>query len=80
MGVKKAFAKHILRKTNESHTEKQMKNAPNKAYKMTGKEIDEAKKNGEFINGKRRYKDNKKKIQNDILKKSKDRDRFIDDL
>ncbi len=80
MSVKKAVAKHILRKSNESHTEKELKNAPDKAYKMTGKEIDKAKKNGNFINGKQRYKDNKKKIQNDILKKSKDRDKFIDDL
>ncbi len=80
MSFKTAVTKHFLRKSNELHTEKQLKKSHDKAYKQTGKEIEEAKKNGTFINGKKRCKDNEKKIRQSILKKSSDRDKFINDL
>lgn len=80
MSVKNAITKSILRKVNESHTRRQLQKSHNLAYKQTGKEIEEAKKNGTFFNGKKRCRDNEKKIKQSILKKSKDRETFINDL
>jgi len=79
MGFIKAVVKSGARKMNKCLTNKQIENAPKKAYKQTGNEMNDARKKGEYINGSKRYKENKLSNINKAKEKGKAREDFISD-
>ncbi len=80
MSLPKAALKYVLRRGNDSHTKKELKENRGRAFKQTGQKIDEAKKRGIYINGSRNYNKSRKELDEDTLKKYQDREKFIDDL
>lgn len=80
MSLPKAAFKYILRRGNESHTQKELEENKKRAYKQTGQDIEKAKKEGRYIRGSRNYKNTKNKMDKSTLKKSEHREKLIDDL
>ena len=80
MGLFKALGKLCAKQVSRSYTDSQVNNASSKAYKQTGKEIQTARKRGEFIDASASYKRNKRNNIRLAYQRDKDREVFINDL
>lgn len=80
MSFFKAIAKACARKISDSVTNSQIANSKQKAYAKTGKEIEDARKRGKYINGSAAYQKNLRQIRSKAYKNGQDRRSFINDL
>lgn len=80
MNFLKAVAKACARKISDSVTDCQIANSKQKAYAKTGKEIEDARRRGKYINGSKAYQDNLRQIRNKAIRNGQDRREFINDL
>lgn len=80
MSLKLALFKFFARSANDKVTAHDVKTSQERAYKKTGKQIERAKKEGRFIDGKSAYKANYKSYKSTAIKKGHARAQFINDL
>ncbi len=76
----KAVAKACARKISDLVTTSQIDNSKQKAYAKTGKEIADARKRGQYINGSAAYHKNLRQIRAKAYRSGQDRKAFINDL
>lgn len=80
MNFLKAIVKACARKISDSVTNSQISNSKQKAYAKTGKQIEEARSRGIYINGSKAYQTNLRQIRAKAHRNGQDRRSFIDDL
>jgi hypothetical protein len=80
MGIVKAISKLGAKSVNRSYTNSQVRKAPAKAYKQTGKQMSAAKRRGEYVDGATLFRKNKANNIRTARQHGKDREVFIDDL
>ncbi len=80
MSFKSAIFKFFARGANDKLTAHDVKASQGRAYKKTGKQIKQAKKEGHYIDGKKAYKANYKSYKSSAIKKGRARAQFINDL
>lgn len=80
MNFFKAVAKACARKISDSITDSQIANSKQKAYAKTGKEIEDARRRGKYINGSKAYQNNLRQIRAKAYRNGQDRKAFINDL
>lgn len=80
MGIFKAGSKFIARKVNDSVTNRQRDTVQEKTYRQTGKQLQQASKQGRHVNGRALYEKNLKRNTRAIEQNSKNREKFINDL
>lgn len=80
MSFFKAVGKSFARGISRQVTRTQVAQAGNKAYKITGQQIQTARKNGTYINGSTAYQRNKQRIVSQAYRNGRDRESFINDL
>lgn len=80
MSLKSAIFKFFARGANDKLTAHEVSASRGRAYKKTGAQIKQAKKNGQYIDGKKAYKRNYKIYKSTAIKRSRARAQFINDL
>lgn len=80
MSLKSAVFKFFARGANDKVTAHDVKTSQERAYKKTGKQIKQAKKEGRYIDGKKAYKTNYKRYQSTAIRRGRARAQFINDL
>ena len=80
MGFIKAFCHDLLRRGNNIAYHQEQEQAKTDAYKKTSGEIKKAKKDGTYINAKKRYQTHLKKNLQRAEENKVRRDKFIDDI
>jgi hypothetical protein len=80
MGLGKALARLGLKAGSNQITKTQVKGASSKAYKQTGKQMAQARKEGRWVNGSALHKQNKRKKIGKAYHAGRTRSNFIDDL
>ncbi len=80
MGIFSACGKFILRSFNDSISNHEKKKVHTNSYARTGKQIQKAKKTGTRINGSKVYQREKRKELQNIQRRHRNRENFINDL
>ena len=80
MSLKSAILKFFARSANDKVTAHDVKTSQERAYKKTGKQIKQAKKEGRYIDGKKAYRVNYKSYKSAAIKRGRARAQFINDL
>lgn len=80
MSFFKAVAKACAKKVSDLVTDNQIANSKQKAYAKTGKDIEDARKRGKYIDGSTAYRNNLRQIRAKAYRNGRDRRAFISDL
>lgn len=80
MGFFKACGKFAARKASNGLYHSAEKKAQKQAYRQTGKQIKNAKKQGDYIDGSKTYQKNYEKAMRKPNENKTLRDKFIDDI
>ena len=80
MSLFSAIGKYALRQINDAVTRAATKKAQKDAYSDVGRQIRQAKKKKQRIDGSAAYQKSLQRKMRDVRKHDKDRSKFIDDL
>lgn len=76
----KAFCKLLARSANDAIHNRRSKQAHKRAYQQTGKQIQNARKKGKRVNGRKLYRTNLKDYQRSTEQSRSNFEKFIGDL
>lgn len=80
MSFIKSVVKAAARAVNNANSNRKRDEVKNTTYKQTGKQLEQAKKNGQFVNARALYQSNLAKNKRKIEQSHSNREKFIDSL